>query len=67
MAKSEHTVTVLTTPIGRYLWWPELQMVDFVFKGKIRGIVVGHTKDGENLDDALRVAVVHLYRVTRRK
>lgn len=67
MAKSEHTVTLMTTPIGRYEWWPELQLVDFVFKGKIRGMVVGHTKTTNNLEEALAVAAKHLHNTMRRK
>lgn len=36
MAKEKGSITVLTTPYGRYEWWWALSIIDYIPKGKRR-------------------------------
>lgn len=52
---------ILRCTYGKYVWWPELHLVDFVSKGHRRGKAIGHlTYLNSTEEEALKLAIKHL-------
>jgi hypothetical protein len=52
---------VMRNPYGRYVWYPELSLVDYVEQGKIEGMQIDCLDQKENTEmGALIVAAKHV-------
>lgn len=57
--------TILQCPLGRYVWWPALMLVEFIEPGKRKGFILDQVMRKPTLEEALKISVKDLYVRTR--